>query len=88
MGRQFMQLADFMIMDTVEHIGEPDFGIDAVVFAGSEEGVDHGGTLGRLVGACEEVIFASDGDGSDDIFHLVIVDFNVVGFSTHLSYLS
>ena len=88
MGHQFMQLADFMIMDTVEHISEPDFGIDAVVFAGGEEGIDHSGALGGLVGACEEVIFASDGDGSDDIFHLVIVDFNVVGFSTHLSYLS
>lgn len=66
-----------MIVDTVEYIGKPHFGVDALVFAGGEEGVDHGGALGRLVRSGEEVVFASDGDGSDNIFHEVIIDFNI-----------
>ena len=79
-----MQLADLVVMDTVEHISEPYFGIDAMMFTGSEEGIDHCCALCWIVAAGEEVIFASDGDGSDDIFHLVIVDFNIaIGKEQH-----
>ena len=35
-----------MAVDTVEHIGEPHLGINALVLAGREEGVDRGGALG------------------------------------------
>jgi len=38
-----MQSADFIVMDTVEHIGEPYFGINTLLFTGGEEGIDHGG---------------------------------------------
>ena len=61
-----MQPADLVVMDTVEHISEPYFGIDAVVFAGSEEGVDHGGTLGRFVRATKAFHnFSLSGRGND-----------------------
>lgn len=36
-----MQFADFMIMDTVEYIGEPFFRVDAVVLTSSKEGIEH-----------------------------------------------
>ena len=61
-------------------IGEPYFGINALVFTGREEGIDHSpeaSGLGCLVAAGEEVVFAPDGHGSDNIFHEVIVDFKI-----------
>ena len=38
-----MQFADLMVLDAVEHVGEPFLRIDAMVFAGSEEGIEHSG---------------------------------------------
>ena len=46
-----MQLADFMIVDAVEHVGEPFFGINAVMFAGGEEGIEHSRALSSLMAA-------------------------------------
>ena len=49
-------------------------GIDAVLFAGGEQGVDHGGVLGCCVCAREHVVFAAQRDRPDGVFYKVVVD--------------
>lgn len=66
-----------MVVDTVEHIDEPFFGINVVMFASGEEGVDHGGSLRRFVAAYEEVVFSADGHRADDVLYQVVVNFNM-----------
>ena len=46
-----MQLADLVIVDAVEHVCEPFLGVNAVVFAGGEEGIEHRRALGCFVAA-------------------------------------
>ena len=74
MGQELVQLADFMVMDPVEHISEPVLGIDALVFAGSEEGVEHSGALSGFMTAAEQIVFTADGRRANDILHQIIVD--------------
>ena len=70
-----VDLVDRMVVDTIKDIGEPFFGIDVVVFASGEEGIDRCDALSRVMGTRKEVVFATDCSGSDDVFHEVIVDF-------------
>ena len=46
-----MQLADFVAMDAVEHIGKPFLRVDAVVLASGEEGIEHSRALSRFMAA-------------------------------------
>ena len=66
-----------MIVDTVEYIGEPYFRIDVVLFASGEESIKHSSTVGGFMTAGKEVIFASDGWGANNIFHQIIIDFDI-----------
>ena len=72
-----MQLADFMIMDSVEYIGEPLLRVDSVVFTGGEEGIEHSRAFSSFVAAGEEVIFTADSRRADNVLHQVIVDLNI-----------
>ena len=62
-------------MDAREDVLEPHTGVNTVLFACVDEGVDHGDTLSRLVASCKEVVFPADGDRPNGIFHQVVVYF-------------
>ena len=47
--------------NSVEDIGEPQFGVDVVVFAQGEEGVAHGGALCGFVTSGEGVVCPTNG---------------------------
>ena len=61
----------------MQHIFEPCVGVNALEFAGSQQGVNHGGSLCTVVAACEKVIFAAQCYGSDLIFDEIIIDFEL-----------
>ena len=46
-----MQSAGFVVVDAVKHVCEPFLGVDAVVFACGEEGIEHSRTLSCFVAA-------------------------------------
>ena len=64
-----MDLADFMVVNTGQDIGKPYLRVNALMFAGSKEGVYHRGALCSLVTAREEVVFTSQSDWPDDVLH-------------------
>ena len=49
-------------------------GIDAVHFAGFDQRGDHGPVFGPRIVACEEGVFAVQGDGADGAFDDVVVN--------------
>ena len=55
-------------------------GVDALEAAAVDEGVEYGGVLASDFAAHEEEILAADGDGSLDVFTVVVVDRPVAGF--------
>lgn len=63
--------------DVLEGIFEPFVGVDFMLLADGEEGIDHGRPLGRLVGAGEEIVFPAEGHGPYRVLHAVVVDAQV-----------
>lgn len=62
------------IDDPGEDIGEIAEGLDAVEFAGFDQGSDDGPMLGAAVRSCEECILAVERDRADRAFDGVAVD--------------
>ena len=64
-----------MAADAVDHVAEVGERVDVRELAGSDEAVDHGGSLRAVVGAGEHPVFSADGNGSQDTFGEVVVDY-------------
>ena len=75
MRQEFLDSVNRVIVDFAEHILEPDGGVQVSMFAGVDEGIDDGNTLSGFVVSGEQIVFPSDSDRADSIFHQVIVDF-------------
>ena len=63
-----MVLGGFSIRQPNEDIGEPFGRIYTIDFAGGHERLDHDDGFGGLVRPGEQVVFATDCDGSDAVF--------------------
>ena len=48
-----------------------------MLFAKCEEGVEHCCSLSGFVTSCKEIVFAADGNGPDDIFDQIVINFYV-----------
>ena len=73
--QQIFYRIDWMILDTIEHIGEVFQGVDVANFAGSQDGIKDSGSLGGIVRTCEQIVLPPQGDWPDGIFYQVIIDF-------------
>ena len=64
------------IDDLGEHVGEIGVRVDAIHFAGSDQGGQDCPMFGAAVGAGEEMIFAPECNGTDDALDGVGIDFD------------
>lgn len=62
------------VHNVFEGIFEPLEGVDLVFFAGSQQGINHGSSLGGLVTARKEVILPTESHRADGIFHRIVVN--------------
>ena len=69
-----------MIPDAQEHIFQPVTWVNVILLAGSEERVHHRRPLGSFVGACEHIILPAQGQRTDLVLDLVVVDLDAVVF--------
>ena len=53
-----------MIGDAVQEIAEIGFGIEAVELGGFDEGIDRGGALAAGIRSGEEIVLATEGNGT------------------------
>ena len=63
-----------MVGDAVDGVAQPCFGIDLVELGGLDEAVDRCGAVAALVGACEQPVFATDGDAAQRALGGIVVD--------------
>jgi hypothetical protein len=59
--QQPVEFADPLMRDPVQHIGEPDLGIDLAELGCDDQGVHHGGTLGAAIRSGEPPCLAAEG---------------------------
>ena len=67
-GRQFVDTVDRVVGDAGEHLGQVGLRIEAVQFGGFDDGVDGGGALAAFLGAGEQPVLSSQGEGADGAF--------------------
>ena len=67
-GRQFVDTVDRVVGDAGEHLGQVGLRIEAVQFGGFDDGVDGGGALAAFLGAGEQPVLSSQGEGADGVF--------------------
>jgi hypothetical protein len=72
--QQLLDAVDGVGRQAPHDVGQPLAGGHAVELAAGEEAVEHGGTLGALVRAGEEVVAPAYGDGADQVLDGVGVD--------------
>ena len=63
-----------MRVDAKDNILQPLKWIYVQCLAGTQQTVQHGRTLCCIVTACEHKILSADGNGTDRVLHLVIVN--------------
>ena len=69
-----------MIPDADEHIPQPFPWIDIMLLTGGKKGIHHSRPLGSFMGTGEEVILPAQGQRTDFILDLVIVDLHTSVF--------
>ena len=73
-GKQLLDAVDGMVGDALEDFAQVGFGVEAVELGGSYERVEGGGAFAARVGACEEIVAAAHGDGTEGAFGSGVVD--------------
>ena len=67
-GQQVLDAVDGMVGEAGEHVAEVALRIEAVEFRGTDQTIEHGGALSALIRTGEEVILASQRDGTQSPF--------------------
>ncbi len=70
---QFFDAVDGMVGESGEHVAEVALWIEAVEFGGAGQAIEHGGAFTALIRTGEEVILASESDGTQGPFGGVVV---------------
>ncbi len=65
---QFFDAVDGMVGESGEHVAEVALWIEAVEFGGAGQAIEHGGAFTALIRTGEEVILASESDGTQSSF--------------------
>ena len=64
-----------IVGDNFQNLFEPQVGIHIVLFAGAEEGIEHGSPFGSFMGSGKEVVLPAQGIWTYRIFDGIIQTF-------------
>ena len=78
--QQLLQPVHLMITDTQEHILQPVAWVNIVLLAGGKERIHHCRPLSSFIGAGEHIILPAQGQRTDLVLDLVVVDLDAAVF--------